>query len=98
MIRASWLRFYGNRLLPPKLEERNLDHDAPSPESDPIRLDQFLKFTGLAETGGHAKLLIQAGEVAVNGQVETRRRRKLLAGDVVTVGGNELLVSEYLDN
>ena len=73
-----------------------MDHDIPPPEGDLIRLDQFLKFTGLAETGGHAKLLIQSGEVAVNGQVETRRRRKLHAGDVVAVGGNELKVSEHL--
>ena len=75
-----------------------MDQDAPAPDFDPIRLDQFLKFTGLAETGGHAKLLIQNGEVAVNGQVETRRRRKLSASDIVTVAGNELSVSEYLDN
>ena len=73
-----------------------MDHDAPTSDADPIRLDQFLKFTGLAETGGHAKLLIQNGEVAVNGQVETRRRRKLQASDVVTVGGYELPVSDYL--
>ena len=74
-----------------------MDHDAPTPAAEPIRLDQFLKFTGAAETGGHAKLLIQNGEVEVNGEVETRRRRKLFAGDVVAVGGNHLLVSEYLD-
>jgi len=75
-----------------------LDQGAPTPDADPIRLDQFLKFTGLAETGGHAKLLIQAGEVTVNGGVETRRRRKLFAGDVVAFGGNEVSVSEYLDH
>jgi ribosome-associated protein len=79
------------------IEEPDLDHDATTPDADPIRLDQFLKFTGLAETGGHAKLLIQNGEVEVNGEVETRRRRKLRAGDVVAVGGNDLSVSEYLD-
>jgi ribosome-associated protein len=73
-----------------------LDQDALTPDAEPIRLDQFLKFTGLAETGGHAKLLIQAGEVAVNCEVETRRRRKLHAGDVVSVDGNELAVSDYL--
>ena len=52
-----------------------------------IRLDQFLKVQGLASTGGQAKVLIQTGEVRVNGQVETRRRRKLHPGDVVQVGG-----------
>lgn len=70
--------------------------DDPPPETEPIRLDQFLKFTGLAETGGHAKLLIQSGEVEVNGEVETHRRRKLRAGDVVTAGGNVLAVADYI--
>lgn len=50
-----------------------------------IKLDQFLKFMGLSPTGGQAKLLIQAGEVLVNGSIETRRGRQLVAGDLVTV-------------
>lgn len=54
-------------------------------DSDTIRLDQFLKLHHVAQTGGHAKLLIQSGEVQVNGQQETRRRRKLREGDVVEV-------------
>lgn len=52
-----------------------------------IRLDQFLKFQGIAPTGGQAKLLIQQGDVEVNSEVETRRGRKLRVGDVVQVGG-----------
>lgn len=56
-------------------------------EREPVRLDQFLKLTGVAQTGGHAKLLIQSGEVLVNGEPETRRRRKLVDGDVVQVDG-----------
>ena len=52
-----------------------------------IRLDQFLKLTGLFETGGQAKLAIQAGEVFVNGELETRRRRQLVAGDTVEWNG-----------
>ena len=52
-----------------------------------IRLDQFLKITGVVATGGQAKLLIQGGEVLVNGEVETRRRRKLVVDDVVDVAG-----------
>ena len=50
-----------------------------------IKLDQFLKFAGLVETGGQAKMLIQGGEVTVNGEVELRRGRKLNAGDRVEV-------------
>ena len=51
-----------------------------------IKLDQFLKWQGLVETGGQAKQLIQSGAVRVNGQVETRRGRKLVDVDTVTVG------------
>lgn len=58
-----------------------------------IRLDQFMKLTGFCGTGGQAKLLIQTGEVQVNDQVETRRRRKLLPGDRVTVGDTTVEVS-----
>jgi ribosome-associated protein len=52
-----------------------------------IKLDQFLKLIGIAPTGGQAKLMIVAGAVRVNGEVETRRGRKLLSGDKVMVGG-----------
>ncbi|MBD2019965.1 RNA-binding S4 domain-containing protein [Leptolyngbya sp. FACHB-36] len=54
---------------------------------DTIKLDQFLKIVGLVGTGGQAKLLIQSGEVTVNGAVETRRGRKLVVGDQVSVMG-----------
>lgn len=52
-----------------------------------IKLDQFLKWQGLVGTGGEAKQRIQAGAVRVNGRVETRRGRKLIDGDRVTVAG-----------
>ncbi len=57
-----------------------------------IELDRFLKWQGLVATGGQAKLLIQGGQVRVNGQVETRRKRKLVQGDVVTVDGQSVTV------
>lgn len=57
-----------------------------------IRLDQFLKWKGLVESGGQAKLLIQAGEVLVNGEVDTRRGRKLRTGDVVELEGTRIEV------
>jgi ribosome-associated protein len=53
---------------------------------DHIALDAFLKATGLAPSGGGAKMLIGAGGVQVNGEAETRRGRKLRAGDRVVVG------------
>lgn len=46
-----------------------------------IRLDNLLKFSGIAETGGHAKILIQNGEVLVNGEVCTMRGKKMRKGD-----------------
>jgi ribosome-associated protein len=58
-----------------------------SPPTDTIKLDQFLKLMGAAATGGHAKVLIQAGEVEVNGETEIRRGRKLMAGDRVELLG-----------
>lgn len=48
-----------------------------------IRLESFLKLQGIAETGGRAKLIIASGAVLVNGDVDTRRGRKLRQGDVV---------------
>lgn len=57
-----------------------------------IRLDQFLKWKGMVATGGQAKMLIQGGQVQVNGQVEKRRGRQLREGDVVTLDGQSLTV------
>ena len=68
----------------------------PDSEREPLRLDQFLKLRRIADTGGHAKLLIQGGEVQVNGQVETRRRRKLVVGDVVQVAGKAYSPDEFI--
>ena len=57
----------------------------------PIRLDQFLKLSSLVGTGGEAKMLITDGLVWVNGEVETRRGRKLYEGDTVQLGDSEPL-------
>ena len=46
-----------------------------------IRLDALLKFAGAVETGGEAKVIIQDGEVQVNGEVCTMRGKKLYPGD-----------------
>jgi ribosome-associated protein len=55
-------------------------------------LGQALKVASLVGSGGEAKVLIQAGEVLVNGEVETRRGRMLHEGDVVEVGDERLEV------
>ncbi len=50
-----------------------------------IKLDAFLKFAGLCETGGEAKIFIQQGQVLVNGEVCTMRGKKLVPGDEVNM-------------
>ncbi|QTE30670.1 RNA-binding S4 domain-containing protein [Pengzhenrongella sicca] len=61
--------------------------DAPVPtvqiSSDIIRLGQFLKLAGLAESGAHARELIEDGSVTVNGEAENRRGRQLRRGDEI---------------
>jgi ribosome-associated protein len=57
-----------------------------------IKLDQYLKLVGLAQTGGQAKLIVQAGEVKVNDTVEVRRGRKLVPGDRVVVHDKTFIV------
>ena len=59
-----------------------------------MKLDQFLKLKGLVASGGEAKQLITSGLVTVNGELETRRGRKLLVGDQVVMGNYEYIVSE----
>ena len=56
-------------------------------------LGQALKAASIVGSGGEAKVLIQAGEVLVDGEVETRRGRKLREGDVVEVGDERLEVA-----
>jgi ribosome-associated protein len=57
-----------------------------------IKLEGLLKFEGVAETGGDAKLMIQNGEVSVNGEVCLMRGKKIFPGDVVTFGDVEITV------
>lgn len=53
--------------------------------TDFIKLDSLLKFSGLTETGGIAKEVVQAGKVKVNGEICTMRGKKIYRGDVVTI-------------
>ena len=67
-------------------------------EGSLIRLDQFLKLKCVVNSGGEAKVLIQGGYVKLNGDVETRRRKQLFAGDLVEYDGQEFLVSQPLED
>ena len=61
-------------------------------DSEYIKLDQLLKLADAVSTGGHAKFLILEGLVKVNGEIETRRGRKLKPEDLVEVEGNIIKV------
>ena len=54
------------------------------PESEFIELMKLLKVEQIAQTGGHAKIIIDENEVQVNGQIETQKRKKLRKGDIIT--------------
>lgn len=62
--------------------------------SEYIELAQALKWANLVESGGHAKLVIQNGEVLLNGAVETRRGRKLRSGDTVLFNGQQIQIKD----
>jgi ribosome-associated protein len=55
--------------------------------TEPVELFKILKFEGLVPSGAAAKLAIESGGVMVNGFVETRKRRKMLAGDTIEYEG-----------
>lgn len=56
-------------------------------EGDHIELIQLLKVLGIASTGGHAKHIVDEGEVVRNGEVELRKRAKLIPGDQIEIDG-----------
>ena len=58
-----------------------------------IKLQDILKFASLVSTGGEAKIIIQAGEVKVNGEVCMMRGKKIRPGDIVELDGQQLTVS-----
>lgn len=61
-------------------------------KEDFIRLDSLLKLSGIAETGGHAKIIVQNGEVKVNGKVCTMRGKKMRKGDIAEFENNLIQV------
>jgi ribosome-associated protein len=59
----------------------------------PVELFKILKFEGLVDSGGAAKMAISEGVVRVNGKVETQKRKQIVSGDVIEFQGIELLVN-----
>lgn len=63
-------------------------------KDDFIKLGQALKLTGLVDSGVEAKIVIQNGEVKVNGETDTRRGKKLVPGDAVSYQGKEFKIGK----
>ena len=59
----------------------------------PVELYKILKFEGLLESGGAAKAAITDGLVEVNGSIETRKRKKIIAGDIIGFNGEKFCVN-----
>lgn len=59
-----------------------------------MRLDDVLKRSGIVGSGGQAKLLIQDGQVSVNGSIETRRRKQIFEGDIIEFLGETITLDE----
>jgi len=61
-------------------------------ENDFIELFKLLKVTGIADSGAHAKMLIEDGQVKRNGEIELRKRAKIIAGESIAVGDDVIEV------
>jgi ribosome-associated protein len=59
-------------------------------KSEPVELYKILKFEAMVPSGGVAKLAIESGDVRVNGEVETRKRKKIISGDVIEFNGETI--------
>ena len=57
---------------------------------EPVELHKILKFEGMVPSGGVAKLAIESGDVLVNGEVETRKRKKIVSGDIIEFNGEKI--------
>ncbi len=86
-LKAGKVRKIKVRLL--EMEERPLPIRTPF-----IKLDAALKFSGIAETGGHAKLLVEEGRVRVNGEPCLARGKKLFPGDTFEYKNQRLTVTD----
>jgi len=78
------------KLLEMKIEELQI-------KTEFIKLDQALKFSGIAETGGHAKELVEKGAVRVNGEVCLSRGKKLCPGDAFEYKSYKFVIKEQDD-
>lgn len=59
---------------------------------EPVELYKILKFEGMVASGGEAKMVIDQGYVVVNGEFETRKRKKIVSGDIIEFGGDTIRI------
>ncbi len=60
----------------------------------PVELYKILKFEGIATSGAEAKMMVEQGMVSVNNETETRKRRKIIAGDKIQIDDIYLIISD----
>lgn len=59
---------------------------------EPVELYKILKFEGMVSSGAEAKAVIAAGQVLVNGEVETRKRKQIVSGDIIEFGKEKIRI------
>ncbi len=64
---------------------------------EPVELYKILKFEGMVGSGGEAKAAVADGRVQVNGKVETQKSKKIVSGDVITFGAEQVVIKLKLD-
>ena len=65
--------------------------------TEPVELYKILKFEGMTASGGEAKLVIEQGQVCVNGKIETRKRKKIVSGDIIEFASEKVSI-KYIGN
>ena len=81
-------------LIEATMEQIGVDEVTNMEKDDFIKLGQALKLAGLVSSGIEAKIVVQDGEVKVNGETDTRRGRKLYTGDIFEYNGSKVTVSK----
>ncbi len=60
--------------------------------SEPVELYKILKFEGMVSSGGEAKSVIASGQVLLNGNIETQKRKKIVSGDIIEFDNEQLSI------
>lgn len=65
---------------------------------EPVELYKILKFESMVPSGGEARLVISEGLVKVNGEVETRKRKKIISGDIIEFAGEKFCIELFVES